>query len=166
MLPKKGDIMAKGSGGAGRGRGGNRRRQDRDDDGWTKSVWDVRGPRDKPKETAASKLRRQMMNQSVRPAVKTNTRGLTKTMRALQNQLRDLAKRRGYGEDEPIPGTGGLTRRRLSRNAVSREAQEGELRAAITALLRNQTRPGQRRMRNITPVRPLTRPAPIEVPRF
>lgn len=190
--------MAKGSGGAGRGRGGNdgrggkgtggnKRKQDKDKDGWTKSVWDVRGPNDKPKETKANSLKRQMIDQAVRPAVNTTPRGLTKTMRALQNQLRDLARSRGYGDDDPIPGTGGLTMRKLKRNAASRAAQEGELRAAISALLRNpnqrgrparpSTRPARpatpaRPSRPATPVRPRVTPEPmpifglIEVPQF
>jgi hypothetical protein len=175
--------MAKGSGGAGRGRGGNdgrggkgtgsnKRKQDKDDDGWTRSVWDVRGPKDKPKEKATP-VKRQMIDKAVRVPVNTNPRGLTKTMRALQNQLRDLAKSRGYGDDDPIPGTGGLTMRKLKRNAASRSAQEGEMRAAISALLRNPNdrgrpaRPASRPSRPASSGRP-ARPAagPIEIPRF
>lgn len=178
--------MAKGSGGAGRGRGGNdgrggkgtggnKRKQDKDKDGWTSSVWDV-----KPGEKT-TKVKRQMIDKAVRPAVNTTPRGLTKTMRALQNQLRDLARSRGYGDDEPIPGTGGLTMRKLRKNAGSRAAQEGEIRAAISTLLRNPNQRGRpaRPARPATPARPSIRPArpatpvrppviapPIEIPRF
>ena len=157
--------MAKGSGGAGRGRGGNDGRGGKDKDGWTTSVWDV-----KPGEKT-TKVKRQMIDKAVRPQVNTNSRGLTKTIRGLQNQLRDLAKSRGYGDDDPIPGTGGLTMRKLRRNAASRAAQEGELRAAISQLLRG--RPTRPASRPSGPARPASggrpaRPAtgPIEIPRF
>ncbi len=153
--------MAKGSGGAGRGRGGNDGRGGKDKDGWTTSVWDV-----KPGEKT-TKVKRQMIDKAVRPQVNTNSRGLTKTIRGLQNQLRDLAKSRGYGDDDPIPGTGGLTMRKLSRNAASRTAQEGELRAAISQLLRNpyeRGRPARPASRPSQPAQPTTRPR--EIPRF
>lgn len=170
--------MAKGSGSAGRGRGGGKGGsggKGKGDDGWTRSVWDVRQPGEKPKPEKAKKPASQMIDKALRLPANPYGRTITNEMRHLQNQLRDLAKQRGYKDDDPIPGTGGLTIRKLTRNAASRGAQEGEMRAAISALLRDphrRARPARpssagSRAQPTSASRP-SRPAvgPIEIPLF
>jgi hypothetical protein len=135
--------MAKGSGSAGRGRSGGKGSsgKGKGDDGWTRSVWDVRGPNDKPKPIKEAKARRprsEKRNDAGGVAVNTDIMGYGRTitgeMRELQRKVRTAARERGYRDDDPIPGTSGLTIRNLRRNAGSRGAQEGQLRAALQAL--------------------------------
>lgn len=140
--------MAKGSGGAGRGSGSGGKKRKQDNDGWSTSVWDVRRPGETPQpQRARPAARAQQVRRNAAGGVAVTSdfgygRNITAEMRDLQRRVRTAARERGYRDDDPIPGTNGLTLRNLRRNAASRGGAEGALRAALQALRSGNTRGG------------------------